>query len=245
MFRPKWLGLLLLTLVCTILLRWPVLAQTPTNEGILGGSNGAMTSHGPNDPHMQMTPTWPLASEYEAYGAELMTTVRDAISPYTDIAKAEADNYRPFPADPGDMRIVHYVNYRRSWQEGQRLDPTRPGSLLYERQPNGELALLGVMFTAPPDSTLETLNERVPLSLTRWHQHTNICLPRPVWDREQWARSQDGRPLFGPESEIATAADCDAVGGDFFPTLLGWMVHINVFAADPADVWNPMYGHDR
>jgi hypothetical protein len=43
--------------------------------------------------------------------------------------------------------------------------------------------------------------------------------------------------VFGPQSPIATRDACDAVGGRFFPSPLGWMVHVNVFAEDANDVW--------
>ncbi len=86
---------------------------------------------------------------------------------------------------------------------------------------------------------------RVPLSATRWHLHTNVCVPKPIWDGDAWARTlADGRPVFGPDSPIATEAGCDDVGGRFLPTVFGWMAHVNLFAEDPADVWNAMYGHE-
>ncbi|MEM9164910.1 MAG: hypothetical protein AAGC54_17810 [Cyanobacteria bacterium P01_F01_bin.4] len=80
--------------------------------------------------------------------------------------------------------------------------------------------------------------------MSRWHLHINICVPDPIWDADQWALEQDGLPVFGPESPIATEAACEAVDGDFRPTVFGWMVHANVFAENPADVWNPMYGYE-
>ena len=36
-------------------------------------------------------------------------------------------------------------------------------------------------------------------------------------------------PLFGPESPIATKAECDAVRGNFHETVFGWMLHANVY----------------
>jgi hypothetical protein len=38
--------------------------------------------------------------------------------------------------------------------------------------------------------------------------------------------------VFGPESVIATKEACDAVGGNFYPSLFGWMIHANVFAGE-------------
>jgi hypothetical protein len=48
----------------------------------------------------------------------------------------------------------------------------------------------------------------------------------------RWTERQNGLPVFGPESPIATREACDAVGGKFFASPLGWMVHANVFAGD-------------
>ncbi len=85
---------------------------------------------------------------------------------------------------------------------------------------------------------------RVPLSMTRWHLHTDICLPRPMWDRQEWGRvDTDGRPLFGPESAVAEAEQCQALGGRFAPAVFGWMAHAYVYAEDPDAIWKPLSGH--
>ncbi|MEO0456659.1 MAG: hypothetical protein AAF152_08755 [Cyanobacteria bacterium P01_A01_bin.114] len=243
--RRRFLRMLALALFVMALSLPVALAQSSDpGAGVVNGTNGAMTSHGEHDPHMRMTPMRTPTDADLARADRLAQTVKEAIAQYADTRAAEADGYRPFPPDPSDLHIVHYVSLRRSWRENRRLDPEKPGSLLYERQPDGTLQLLGAMFTAPPESSEAALNERVPLSVTRWHLHTNICVPDPIWDADQWALEQDGLPVFGPESPIADEAACDAVDGSFWPTAFGWMVHANVFAENPADVWNPMYGHE-
>ncbi|MEO0538599.1 MAG: hypothetical protein AAF215_32650 [Cyanobacteria bacterium P01_A01_bin.123] len=215
----------------------------PSGYSAIQDIHGAMTPNGVQALHMRMTPERPSPTADEiAHTDQLADEIRAAIAPYTDISVAEADGYRPFPPDSDELTIVHYVHGWRSLLEHQRIDPTQPGSLLYERQPDGSLKLLGVMFTAPVDATEAELNQRVPLSITRWHLHTNICIPDPIWDADQWAQVQNGQPLFGPESPIATESACTAIGGEFLPTVFGWMVHANVYAENPADVWNPMYG---
>ncbi|MGB3294333.1 MAG: hypothetical protein WBB01_15205 [Phormidesmis sp.] len=238
----RYFRLLTLALLPICLLLPPALAHQSASGPIdVSGADGTMMPAGENDPHMRMTALRSPTAEDQAKADEIAQALKDAITPYADISLAEADGYRPFPPDPSDLRIVHYVNIGRSWQESRRLDPQKPGSLLYERQPDGSLSLIGAMFTAPDDASEAELNQRVPLSMAQWHLHTNICVPRPIWDAEQWTIERDGRPQFGPESAIATAADCDAVGGDFWPTAFGWMVHAYVFADDPADIWNPMH----
>jgi hypothetical protein len=62
--------------------------------------------------------------------------------------------------------------------------------------------------------------------------------------RRRWRETKDGRPVFGPQSPIATLEACAAVGGRFHPRLLGWMVHVMAFAGDDAEViWGAGHHH--
>ncbi len=157
---------------------------------------------------------------------------------------AKQDGYAFFPAvPPPHLHIVHLVNRRFSKSDGKRFNPDEPGSLLYERAGEG-WKLIGAMITAPVEATVEELDARVPLSVAQYHLHQNICVPKPIWDGDAWARLDDhGMPVFGPESPIATKAACDAVDGRLLETVFGWMAHAYVFTGDPADTWNAMYGH--
>ena len=238
------LSIFTLALTCTPKLLPPVLAQShPSGTTVTNGTNGSMTPQGAGL-HMQMTPQRSATPADLTRADQLAQKVRSAINKYHDVRDAEKAGYIQFPPDAEGLTIIHYVNPWLSYLEGWRFDPQQPGSLLYE-QTDGSLRLLGAMFTAPAEATLDKLNERVPLGITRWHLHTNICVPDPIWDEQQWAREQNNQPLFGPESPIATEEKCQAIGGEFLPTVFGWMVHANVFAEDLADVWNPMYGHDH
>ena len=87
------------------------------------------------------------------------------------------------------------------------------------------------MYTMPKRAGLDKLNERVPLAIAQWHKHVNWCLPKRG-ETARWMERQSGRPVFGPESPIATQAACDAVGGDFHVSLFGWMIHANVFEGE-------------
>jgi hypothetical protein len=86
------------------------------------------------------------------------------------------------------------------------------------------------MYTAPARATEEQLNERVPLSIGRWHQHVNICLPPAGAKRPDLTR-------FGFKGSIASRKDCDAAGGRFHPQIFGWMIHIYPFEPDPDRIW--------
>lgn len=170
-----------------------------------------------------------------------------SIAKYRDVNAAVAAAYRSFPPEPGPAdRIIHFVHQGLSRREAREIDVARPGALLYERAPGGGLRLVGAMFTAPVGASLEELDARVPLSVTQWHLHQNICVPRPVWDREAWARrAPDGRrPLFGPGSPVSTEAACREAGGRFLPTVFGWMAHVYPLTDNPAGLRNAMYGHE-
>lgn len=198
-----------------------------------------------HDAQTLMTRRQPARPGDAERAARLARETRLAIARFRDTSAALAAGYRSFPAHPPPtMRIVHYVHNRRAAKEKRRLDTSAPGNLLYERGADGTLRLVGAMFTAPVDATPEELDRRVPLSVTQWHLHQNVCVPKPVWSREAWARTApSGRPLFGPGSAITTREGCAEAGGRFLPTVFGWMVHVHPFAPDSADLWNAMYGH--
>jgi hypothetical protein len=122
-------------------------------------------------------------------------------------------------------------------QEAFRFNPARPTSLLYRKAPDGKLVLIGAMYTAPKRFGIDKLDARVPLSIARWHKHVNWCVPRRG-ATQRWLERQNGEPVFGPESPIATKEACDAVGGTFRESMFGWMLHANVFEGDdPATIW--------
>ena len=197
----------------------------------------------PGDPQTLMTRPTRVQPGDRARADRLLAETRAAIARYRSVEAAEADGYQMFPPEQ-PVPVVHYVHRERSEREVERIDPRRPGALLYERTPGGGLRLLGAMFTAPADAPLGELDRRVPLSVTQWHLHQNVCVPRPLWNEDAWTRrAPDGRPLFGPGSPTVTRAACNRAGGRFLPTVFGWMAHVNVFAHDPADVWNAHYGH--
>jgi len=80
------------------------------------------------------------------------------------------------------------------------------------------------MYTAPRTATLDQRNERVPLSIARWHEHLNLCMPRRGADvTANWRQ-------FGLNGSIATEEACTQAGGRFFPQIFSWMVHVYPFA---------------
>jgi hypothetical protein len=185
--------------------------------------------------HIVLTPTRPATAADSARAARVLTELKRGLARYADVRAAEADGYRQFlPNVP--QKVYHFTSYRRSVGEAFAFDPARPSSLLYEKTPDGRFTLVGAMYHAPRRLSLEQLDERVPLGIARWHRHVNLCLP-PRGEEGRWRETRGGVPLFGPLGSIATRGDCDAAGGRFVENLFGWMLHVNPFASDPAEVW--------
>jgi hypothetical protein len=213
-----------------------------TEDGMVGAVDASMSrpdhDHGNMNAalHMELTPTRPPTRADSVRAESVLAELRRSIAKYRDTAVAVADGYQMFMPNLKNQRVYHFTNYRRAFAEAFRFDARKPTSLLYRRGADGRLELLGAMYTAPKRVSVERLDERVPLSIARWHKHVNWCVPERG-RRERWLEKRDGHPVFGPQSPIATREACDEVGGRFLPNIFGWMVHVNAFAEDPAQVW--------
>ncbi len=180
--------------------------------------------------HMHMTDLRPANAADQKRADEIVAELRPAIEKYKDYRVALADNFRIFgPNVP--QPIYHFTNYRNAAVAGFKFDPARPTSLLYKKTAAG-YELVGAMYTAPRRYTEDQLNARVPLSVARWHEHVNLCLP-PIGMRLQQVDFKE----FGPTGSIATKASCDAAGGRWYPQIFGWMVHVYPFQTDPNKLW--------
>ncbi len=127
------------------------------------------------DLHMRLTPERLRAPGDSARAADVLAVMRRELAKYRDVQVAEADGFRNFiPAAAAPVQ--HLTKLRWAFQARNGLDPARPTSLLYERAADGTLTLVGAMFTAPPQTSDAELDARLPLSVARWHQHTNWCL---------------------------------------------------------------------
>ena len=195
--------------------------------------------------HMEMTPPRPLAPGDSARAAAVAAELRNAIGKYSDTVTAVADGYRMFAPQIKNQKVYHFTRGWSAVQEAFRFDASKPTSLLYVKGADGRFVLVGGMYTAPKRFSLDKLDERIPLSVARWHKHVNWCVPAHGQEA-RWLERANGQPVFGPESPIATKPACDAVGGVFHPSLLGWMVHANVMTStDPTAIWGDEHaGHD-
>jgi hypothetical protein len=210
-------------------------AQTQSQDDhMVGMADHAMGDMGMDSVmslHMQMTPLRVATHEDSTRALAVVAELRHAIAKYKDVSVAERDGFQMFLPNVKNQRVYHFTNYRNAFKEAFRFDPDQPTSLLYKRGPDGQMMLIGAMYTMPKRAGLDKLDERVPLSIAQWHKHVNWCLPKQG-ETARWMERKDGRPVFGPESPIATQAACDAVGGDFHPSLFGWMIHANVFGGE-------------
>jgi hypothetical protein len=82
------------------------------------------------------------------------------------------------------VRLLHVPN--PAWRaDGRVLDPARPETLIYWRDPDDRLVLVGVMYTAARGQPGPTVGGPI----TRWHDHQSC--------RDPATRAKLGRPLDG------------------------------------------------
>jgi hypothetical protein len=202
--------------------------QDQSMSGMSGMNMGDMSSMGNMGPsmaamagHMYITPLRPKQPGDEEKARAVVAQVKASIDRYKDYRKALADGY--VIANPKvDQPQSHFNNQVNIKEAESRFDATKPSSLLYRKTPNQRYKLEGVMFTDRPDATEDELNERIPLSIVRWHEHTNFCAAPADKVQEYFGKS----PKFGMFGSIRTAEACKAAGGKFFPTMFTWMIHV-------------------
>jgi hypothetical protein len=172
--------------------------------------------------HMQMSVKGESAPGDEQRAAAIVADARAVLGRYADVDVALRDGYKPFHPTGRVGEEVHYTNYRFARREQQRLDYRQPGSILYKRAAQGMKAV-GVMYTAPRDSTPEHLNAIAPLSVATWHRHVDFCGgPRTLPLSEQFGPGAQ----FGPQGSIHTEDACRAAHGLWIPVVFGWMTHV-------------------
>jgi hypothetical protein len=183
--------------------------------------------------HMYLTTLRPIKDGDRQKADAIVAAAREAMEPYKDYHKALANGYRIFlPNIP--QALYHFTNYQNGREAVEHFDPLKPTSLLYRKTADGGYKLIGVMYTDRVTASEEEINDRIPLSIARWHQHVNFC-KAPVG---QWTGYFGPEAKFGLMGSISTREACDAAGGQFFPHVLGWMVHVYPYETDPAKIWS-------
>lgn len=195
--------------------------------------------------HMTVTPLRPRQPGDEEKARALVAQVRAAIERYKDYHKALADGY--VIANPGVKQPQYHFNNQANIAQAERsFNPAKPSSLLYFSTPKQQYKLEGVMFTANAYATEDQLNERIPLSIARWHEHSNFCAAPADRVKEYLGE----HPKFGMFGSIKTAEACKTEGGTFYPHVFTWMIHVFPFENDLKDVFSmnddaPHFGSDE
>jgi hypothetical protein len=219
----------------------PVDGAKADGQSAPGASMGGGMAH--MSGHMYMTLLRPLKAGDKEKADAVVTAAREAMAPYQDYRKALADGFEIFlPNIPQPQyHFTKKENGRAAWTH---FDPLKPTSLLYKKTAGGGYKLVGAMYTDRVDANEDELNDRIPLSVARWHQHTNFCR----------ASAGQKAAYFGPEAKfgllgsINTREACEAAGGEFFPHIFGWMVHVYPYETDARNIWSTDddgQGHDN
>jgi hypothetical protein len=187
--------------------------------------------------HMAYSSPRPLTAADSAHAAQVISELRQAIARYQDVKVAEADGYKMFAPQIKNQPQYHFTKGWNAFRNQWGFDAARPTSLLYKKDAAGQFHLIGAMYTASRRTSEDELNDRIPLSVARWHRHVNWCIPRSH-AKQRWSETRSGRPVFGPLG-VATKEECNAVDGRFIPQAFGWMVHANAFAGnDLKSIWH-------
>jgi hypothetical protein len=193
--------------------------------------------------HMYMTVLRPPKAGDRQKADTLVAAAKTAMAPYQDYRKALSDGYEIFlPNIPQPQ--YHFTKYSYALEARSHFDPLKPTSLLYKKTDNGGYRLVGAMYTDRVDATEEELNQRIPLSIARWHQHINFC--KAPADQKAAYFGPDAK--FGLRGLITTQEACEAAQGKFYPHVFGWMVHVYPYEADQKNIWSTNdddQGHDN
>jgi hypothetical protein len=194
---------------------------------VMGESMAAMATH------LCMTPLRPMQPGDEEKAKALVVQVKEVLEKYKDYKKALADGYTI--ANPNvEMPQYHFMNAANAKLADTQFDAARPTALLYYHTANQRYRLEGVMYTDDVDATEDQLNQRIPLSIARWHQHINFCAA----PANKVSEYHGATPKFGMFGSIHTAEACKAEGGTFFPIIFNWMVHVFPYENDLKDVFS-------
>src|ERR1700761_2019745 len=211
----------------------PLVAQQDAQMGGMAHMSG----------HMFMTTLQPAHSGDQQKADVIVAAAKQAMEPYRDYHKALADGYEIFlPNVPQPQ--YHFTKAAYGLEARNHFDPLKPTSLLYKKTPDGGYKLVGAMYTDRVSAPESELDERIPMSIARWHQHINFC---------KAPDAQNGGYIgpnakFGLLGSITTKEACDAAGGEFHAHVFGWMVHVYPYETDPKKVWavdDDDAGHDK
>jgi len=193
----------------------------------MGPSMAAMAGH------MYMTPLRPKQAGDMEKAKAVVAETKAMMERYKDYRKALLDGY--VIANPNlKQPQYHFMNEANTREADLHFDPRKPTALLYRRTPLQEYKLEGVMYTTSPDATEDELNQRIPLSIARWHRHVNYCAAPEDRVRDY----QAAHPKFGMFGSINTQEACTAERGIFHAHMFTWMIHIFPYEPDFKEVFS-------
>lgn len=219
-------------MTCFMALASHALAQMPAHgappvKRIAGHDMSHMSGH------MFMTTLRPMQPGDQAKADAIAAAAKQAMEPYLDYHRALADGFRIFlPNIP--QPIYHFTKPEYGREALTHFDPSKPTSLLYKKTPEGGYTLMGAMYTDRVTASEDELNQRIPLSIARWHQHVNFCKAPPG----EFAAYFGPNAKFGLLGSINSREACEAAGGTFLPHVFGWMVHVYPYETDPKKIWS-------
>lgn len=182
--------------------------------------------------HMHMTKLRTPQPGDQEKADRILDEVKLAMTQWKDWKAAERDGFKIFlPNVP--QPEYHFTNWKYAVENQFHFNPSHPTSLLFKKTGPDQFELVGAMFTAPKRFTEAQINERVPLSITQWHLHTNFC--QAPKGREKEYIGKDAK--FGLLGSISTQAECDKEGGRFQPILFNWMVHVYPYEKTQDAIW--------
>jgi len=218
----------------------PAHAQQADHPSMAAMSDGGMAHMAG---HMYLTSLRPLKPGDKEKADAIVADAKTAMEPYRDYHKALADGYTIFlPNIPQPQ--YHFTKAENGREAATHFDPLKPTSLLYKKTADGGYTLVGAMYTDRVDANEDELNERIPLSVAHWHQHTNFCKAPAGHFAEYFGADAK----FGLMGSITTREACEAAGGVFHPHIFGWMVHVYPYETDPKKIWSvddDDAGHDN
>jgi hypothetical protein len=193
--------------------------------------------------HMYMTSLRAQKAGDQQKADAIVAAARQAMTPYQDYRKALADGYTIFLPNVPQAQY-HFTKREYGFEAAFHFDPLKPTSLLYKKTADGGYKLVGAMYTNRVRATEDELDERIPLSIARWHQHINFC--KAPKGHEAAYFGPDAK--FGLRGSITTEEACNAAGGEFHLHLFGWMVHVYPYETDAKKIWSvddDDQGHDN
>jgi hypothetical protein len=205
----------------------------------MGPSMAAMADH------MRITALRPPQPGDEEKVMAVVAQVKATLERYKDYRAALADGYT-IANETVDQPQAHFISQPNIQEAEHHFDPTKPSALLYFKTKKQKYKLEGVMFTVPSIASEDELNERIPLSQVRWHEHVKFCAAPADKVKEYFG----DHPKFGMFGSINTPDACKAAGGQFFPVIFTWMIHVFPFETDMKDIFSmnddiPHFGTEK